>query len=289
LSLALAESNPAAQRKARSEAAAFYQAALLTDATNGRAANELGVMLARDGELLRARDLLAHSVQMSPNPSTHRNLAAAHSNPWFDPAFVTILDGTADALPVADGSAGVVAQNCLFNVFVDRDLQQALAEVHRVLAVGGRFSTSDPITTEPLPRALTENRTLRARCIAGCISYERYLKALHGAGFQQLVVRARRPYRLLLPSEFAELSQPILLESLEVLALKTEAHKSEPDVYCGRHAIYLGSGSYEHAGLFTFHRGVPVPVADGLASALSQRADFTVTAPTFAARGVGCC
>jgi ubiquinone/menaquinone biosynthesis C-methylase UbiE len=222
--------------------------------------------------------------------AARRNLElAAHSNPWFDPAFVTILDGTAEALPVADGSAGVVAQNCLFNVFVDRDLQQALAEVHRVLAVGGRFSTSDPITTEPLPRALTENRTLRARCIAGCISYERYLKALHGAGFQQLVVRARRPYRLLLPSEFAELSQPILLESLEVLALKTEAHKSEPDVYCGRHAIYLGSGSYEHAGLFTFHRGVPVPVADGLASALSQRADFTVTAPTFAARGVGCC
>jgi hypothetical protein len=64
---------------------------------------------------------------------------AARLNPWFRPEFVTLLDGNALSLPVKNGSATVVAQNCLFNVFMREDLARALAEVVRVLQFGGRF------------------------------------------------------------------------------------------------------------------------------------------------------
>src|SRR5204862_3481426 len=47
---------------------------------------------------------------------------AARLNAWFRPEFVTILDGSAFALPVPDASVSVLAQNCLFNVFTSNDL-----------------------------------------------------------------------------------------------------------------------------------------------------------------------
>src|SRR5713226_9698884 len=48
---------------------------------------------------------------------------AVRLNPWFRLEFVTLLTGTALALPVPDGCATLVAQNCLFNVFTPDDLK----------------------------------------------------------------------------------------------------------------------------------------------------------------------
>ncbi len=219
-----------------------------------------------------------------------RNLEeAARMNPWFRPEFVRIVEGTAESLPVEDGSVGVVAQNCLFNVFTDADLARALAEVERALAIGGRFSCSDPIATSPIPEALKRNATLRARCISGCTSYERYLAALHASGFQRLLVRARRPYRLLLPAEFPELEKPILLESLEVLAIKTGGTAPQPDVFTGRHVVYVGADRFAAHDGNSFPAGIPLHVSDRLAAELGERPDFVVTPPTYHARSAGCC
>jgi len=218
-----------------------------------------------------------------------RNLEeAARRNAWFRPEFVQILEGSADALPVADGAAGVVAQNCLFNVFVEGDLTRALAEVYRALAPGGKFSTSDPITTEPLPEALRRNHTLRARCVSGCIGYEEYLQALEAAGFGQLIVRARHPYRLLTPEEHPELDHAILLESLEVLAVKAARKHGRAEVFSGRTAIFTGRGHAPIEGA-TFAAGMPMPVSDRMARELVARGDFWVTPPTYHARAAGCC
>jgi SAM-dependent methyltransferase len=222
-----------------------------------------------------------------------KNLAEAErDNPWFRRDFVRIVDGRAEELPVEDGSVEVVAQNCLFNVFVEGDLARALGEVHRVLKVGGRFSTSDPIASRPLPRALRENHTLRARCISGCQTYDDYVATLHAGGFQQIVVRARRPYRLLTPAEFPELAADggeLLLESLEVLAIKTTKREARPDVHTGRCATFVGRGTHYRDDKFPFPSGSPIPVSDRVAEELARRPDFRVSAPTFHARGPGCC
>src|SRR5579859_5682889 len=100
---------------------------------------------------------------------------AARLNPWFRPDFVTLVDGSAFALPAQNNSVSIVAQNCLFNVFATDDLDRALNEVVRVLKLGGMFSTSDPITPVPLPASFAANERQRARCISGCLTYEQYI------------------------------------------------------------------------------------------------------------------
>ena len=220
-----------------------------------------------------------------------RNLQeAARLNPWFRPEFVTLLDGSAAALPVADESVGVLAQNCLFNVLQQDDLRAALGEVRRVLKPGGRFVTSDPVTTRPLPEALRNDTTLRARCISGCISLAAYLDTLCAAGFGEISVRALRPYRMLLPDEYPELSEPILLQSVDAVARAVPTPDDGPAVFTGRTAIYLGPDSeYVDRSRFAFRRGIPASVSDRTAGRLSGRADFHLTPSTYDVKTAGCC
>jgi tetratricopeptide (TPR) repeat protein len=57
----------------------FHQAALATDGANWLAANELGVLYARYGQLPEARQLLVHSVTVHPHVEGWHNLATVHS------------------------------------------------------------------------------------------------------------------------------------------------------------------------------------------------------------------
>lgn len=218
-----------------------------------------------------------------------RNLEeASRLNPWFRPDFVRLLDGSATALPVADGSVAVAAQNCLFNVLSRVDLNAALAEIRRVLEPGGRFVTSDPVTTAPLPDALRSDTTLRARCVAGCVSYEAYVGALVEAGFKEVMIRARRPYRWLLPAEYPELEEPIMLESIDAVARPGPG--GPPRIFTGRTATYTGSRESIRADSgFVFRRGIPASVSDHVAEHLSKLDDFVLTPPTWSVRSAGCC
>ena len=64
---------------------------------------------------------------------------AERENAWFKRDFVDLRRGDALNLPIADNSIGVAAQNCLFNIFHETDLTQALAEMYRVLKPHGRL------------------------------------------------------------------------------------------------------------------------------------------------------
>jgi len=215
---------------------------------------------------------------------------AARLNPWFRPDFVQILDGTALDLPIRAASATVAAQNCLFNVFVRDDLDRALAEIVRVLKPGGLFATSDPITPVPLPASLVGDERLRARCLSGCQTFADYIAALTRAGLGRVEVRARFPYRLLHPSEFAELELPVMLESIEVAAYKVPEGRDGPAVFTGQTATYVGPDETFDDGTGTIlRRGIPMPVSDVAAAWLGKRKELMVTGPTWHARGGGCC
>ena len=56
----------------------FYQAALAVDHRNHQAANELGVLLARYGQLPEARRALLHSITIQPHVEGWHNLAIVH-------------------------------------------------------------------------------------------------------------------------------------------------------------------------------------------------------------------
>jgi hypothetical protein len=75
LSLLSAPRDPASQLAATGRAMVWHQAALNADPRNFRAANELGVLLARHGDANTARALFEQSLRMSSQPAVWSNLA----------------------------------------------------------------------------------------------------------------------------------------------------------------------------------------------------------------------
>lgn len=216
---------------------------------------------------------------------------AERRNEWFRRGFVDVREGDALSLSIPDESVDVAAQNCLFNIFEPEDLKRALGEMHRVLRPGGRFVLSDPVAPHALPDHLTSDERLRAMCISGALTYERYVDLLVGAGFGTLEIRARRPYRLLDPERYG-VERPVLLESLEVAAIKDPVPADGACVFTGRTAIYFGPEEFFDDGAgHVLARDMPAAVCDKTARNLSdlQMPDLLVTEPTWFYDGGGCC
>ncbi|XPM61494.2 MAG: arsenosugar biosynthesis arsenite methyltransferase ArsM [Leptolyngbya sp. IPPAS B-1204] len=215
--------------------------------------------------------------------------AAAAVNDWFEPSFVEIRAGDAFALPVADSSIDVVAQNCLFNIFEPADLARALAEVVRVLKPGGRLLMSDPIATRPIPAHLQQDERLRAMCLSGALPYEDYIQQLIAAGFGQIEVRARRPYRLLDRQTYG-LETHLLLESLDTVSFKLPIPADGACVFTGKTAVYTGTeAAFDDQSGHILPRGIPTAVCDKTARKLERFGEILITDSTWHYSGGGCC
>jgi SAM-dependent methyltransferase len=221
-----------------------------------------------------------------------RNLEiAARENPWFDTSFVEIRPGDAFNLPVADASVDIVAQNCLFNIFEPTDLTRALKEAYRVLKSGGRLQMSDPIATSPIPDHLQQNEHLRALCLSGALTYPEYTQLIINAGFGQVEIRARRPYRLLDKHSY-QLQENILLESLDSVAFKVEIPPDGACIFTGKTAIYAGKGEFfDDLSGHILQRGIPAAVCDKTAEKLAviNSEEIIITDSTWYYDGGGCC
>jgi tetratricopeptide (TPR) repeat protein len=78
LHAALAQNKTVSICSAESKAMTFYQAALLVCPQNYMAANDLGVLLAQNGNFAEARAVLEHSVAIRPGPAVWHNLAVVY-------------------------------------------------------------------------------------------------------------------------------------------------------------------------------------------------------------------
>ncbi|MBO1059281.1 MAG: methyltransferase domain-containing protein [Dolichospermum sp. JUN01] len=221
-----------------------------------------------------------------------RNLElAAKENSWFDPSFVEIRPGDAFNLPVGDASVDVVAQNCLFNIFEPADLTLALKEAYRVLKSGGRLQMSDPIATSPIPAHLQKNEHLRALCLSGALTYPEYTNLIINAGFGQIEIRARRPYRLL-DKQTYQLQENLLLESLDSVAFKVEIPADGACIFTGKTAIYAGKEAFfDDKNGHILQRGIPAAVCDKTARNLAvvNPEEIIITDSTWYYDGGGCC
>jgi ubiquinone/menaquinone biosynthesis C-methylase UbiE len=220
-----------------------------------------------------------------------RNLQlAATENTWFDTSFVEIRTGDAFALPVPDASVDIVAQNCLFNIFEPEDLSKALKEAFRVLKPGGRLQMSDPIATRPIPEHLQQDERLRAMCLSGALTYEQYTQKIVDAGFGQVEIRARRPYRLL-DCKTYQLEADLLLESLDSVAFKVPIPEDGACIFTGKTAIYKGEQEiFDDSAGHILTRGVPAAVCDKTAANLgSIGQNVLITDSTWHYVGGGCC
>jgi len=219
-------------------------------------------------------------------------LEAEKENAWFSRDFVELRKGDALRLPVEDGQIDVAAQNCLFNIFRQEDLLQALREMYRVLKPGGRLVLSDPVCEQPIPPSLRDDDHLRALCLSGSLPISEYIGMITAVGFGTVEVRARRPYRILDTRRYPQLQENLVVESIEICAIKDPMPADGPCVFTGKAAIYFGDEAYFDDGKgHTLLYNQPLAVCDKTAAALKalNRPDIHLTASTWFYDGGGCC
>ena len=216
---------------------------------------------------------------------------AQKENNWFQPEFIELKSGDALSLPVEDESIDVAAQNCLFNIFHDSELEIALKEMYRVLKPHGRLSLSDPVSEYPMPENLKNDGRLRALCLSGAISLQEYINRITSIGFGTIEVRAKRPYRILDPLHYA-IDENILIESVEICAIKDPIPEDGPCIFTGKTAIYFGKEDSfdDHKGHLIL-KNQPLAVCDKTAAALANlgRNDIYISGSTYFYDGGGCC
>lgn len=221
-----------------------------------------------------------------------RNLQEAEArNPWFRSDFVTLKPGDALDLPVEAGTIDVAAQNCLFNIFHDAHLRRALDEMYRVLKPHGRLMLSDPICDTVMPDILRDDPRLRALCLSGAIPLSDYLRRLTDAGFGTIEVRARRPYRVLSPHQ-NQTDRRVVVDSVEICAIKDPMPADGPCIFTGRTAIYHGDAeTFDDGKGHVLSQNQPSAVCDKTAAALTAlgRDDIYISPSTFFYGGGGCC
>ena len=218
-------------------------------------------------------------------------IEAEKQNDWFKSSFVDLRKGDALNLPVDDNSIDVAAQNCLFNIFKEEDLEKAISEMYRVLKPRGRLVMSDPTCEQPMNDALRNDDTLRALCLSGSLPITEYIKKLTDAGFGTIEIRARKPYRILSPKDYTT-DDLIYIESIEVAAIKDPMPADGPCIFTGKAAIYYGEDElFDDEKGHILLKNQPLAICDKTAGDLAslQREDIFISKSTFHYDGGGCC
>ncbi len=218
-------------------------------------------------------------------------LEAEKLNLWFKKEFIDLRKGSALKLPVENNSIDVAGQNCLFNIFKEEDLKQALTEIYRVLKPSGRLVMSDPVCEHPMNAVLSNDERLRALCLTGSLTLKDYLNAISAIGFGTIEVLAKRPYRVLAPGQYPT-DELLYIESVEVCAIKDPMPADGPCVFTGKAAIYYGDQEYfDNEKGHVLLPNQPLSVCDktaGNLAALNQN-DIFISGSTFFYDGGGCC
>ncbi len=220
-----------------------------------------------------------------------RNLAEAEgANPWFRRDMIDLRKGDALNLRIADETIDVAAQNCLFNIFHDDDLRLALGEMYRALTPRGRLILSDPVCDASIPSALRDDHRLRAMCLTGAIPLAEYVRHLTDVGFGTVEIRAKRPYRVLSPRQYP-VEALIVVESVEICAIKDPMPADGPCVFTGRTAINHGDAIFDDGRGHRLLPNQPAAVCDKTAAALAAlgRDDLYISDSTYFYDGGGCC
>ena len=224
--------------------------------------------------------------------ASKRNFDEAEKlNPWFKKEMVNLRKGDALNLPVEDNSIDVAAQNCLFNIFKQDELKQALQEMYRVLKPRGRLVMSDPTCETEMPLSLREDERLRALCLSGSLPLWDYIKMITDAGFGTVEIRAKRPYRILDPKNY-DTDKLIYIESVEVCAIKDPMPADGPCVFTGKTVIYFGGDdSFDDNKGHVLLPNQPLVVCDKTAGALGSlgKEDIFISDSTWFYDGGGCC
>jgi arsenite methyltransferase len=89
---------------------------------------------------------------------------------------------------VADASVDLVVSNCVLNLVCESDRRQLMAEIFRVLKIGGRIAISDIASDEWVPDQLKADAELWSGCVSGAFQELELLRAFEEAGFRGISI-----------------------------------------------------------------------------------------------------
>lgn len=95
---------------------------------------------------------------------------------------LAVIEGNAEALPLADASVDVVTSNGVLNLVPDK--RRAVAEIFRVLKPGGRLQLADIVIRSPVTPDCKADPKLWAECVVGATVDEDYVALFRDAGFE---------------------------------------------------------------------------------------------------------
>ncbi len=153
---------------------------------------------------------------------------------------------------IASDSATLVISNCVLNLVDNRDRQQMIAEIFRVLKPGGRVAISDIVCDEVVPQHLQSDSELWSSCISGAFQERDFLQAFIDAGFVAVAYDKcdEEPWQVVEGIEF---------RSVTLVATKAAAG---PLVDVGQAVIYKGTYSSVSDDLGNcFPRGLRIAVS----------------------------
>jgi arsenite methyltransferase len=99
---------------------------------------------------------------------------------------VHFLKGVIEEIPLPADSIDVVISNCVINLSVDKPA--VLAEMARVLKLGGRLGITDVVAEDRLAADERAERGSYVGCIGGALSRAEYVDGLQAAGFTDVSV-----------------------------------------------------------------------------------------------------
>lgn len=137
-----------------------------------------------------------HVIALDLTPAMTRKLRACLAGAGTDN--IDVLQGSAEALPLADESVDSITSNGALNLVPDK--RKAVAEMFRVLRPGGRLQLADVVINRPVTVDCGTDPRLWVECIVGATVEEDLLAIFGDAGFEDIEIVGRHDYFSLSPS-----------------------------------------------------------------------------------------
>ena len=131
-----------------------------------------------------------HVIALDLTPAMARKLQRATGESGGAP--VSVIQGSAEALPLANGSLDSITSNGALNLVPDK--RRAIGEMFRVLRPGGRLQIADVVIDRPVTVDCAEDPRLWVECVVGATVEEDLLNMFRDAGFEDVRVLGSRDY-----------------------------------------------------------------------------------------------
>ena len=130
-------------------------------------------------------------------------------------ANVSVVQGSAEQIPLADGSVDSITSNGMLNLVPDK--RRAVREMFRVLRPGGRLQIADVVIDRPVTVDCEADPRLWVECVVGATVEEDFLAMFRDAGFEDIEVLRSFDYFAHSPSrQTQEIAASFGARSIEV-------------------------------------------------------------------------